>query len=104
MKANLEAKIEKLEEEYVDATIWMECNKSLYERGLDSDRRRGSGLGYGFGRGQRAQPYRRPVLISGPCIVYMLKDEEILEDWMAIKKSTLLKEIRNTRLQNEPPK
>lgn len=30
---------------------------------------------------------RRAVSVSGPFIVYMLKDEDILEDWALIKKS-----------------
>ena len=29
---------------------------------------------------------RKPVTISGPYVVYMLKDVDIIEDWTAIKK------------------
>lgn len=30
---------------------------------------------------------RKPVTVSGPYIVYMLSDADILEDWTAIKKA-----------------
>jgi breast cancer metastasis-suppressor 1-like protein len=30
---------------------------------------------------------RKPVPVSGPFIVYMLRDNEILDDWAQIKKA-----------------
>ncbi len=38
-------------------------------------------------RNMETGPRRKPVTVSGPYIVYMLKDTEILEDWTTIKKA-----------------
>lgn len=46
---------------------------------------------------KQAQPKRKPVTVSGPCIVHMLREEEILEDWVAIKKSLLSSERRKNQ-------
>ncbi|XP_030636501.1 breast cancer metastasis-suppressor 1 [Chanos chanos] len=35
----------------------------------------------------RLERKKKPVLVSGPYIVYMLRDIDILEDWTAIKKA-----------------
>lgn len=32
---------------------------------------------------------RKPVTVSGPYVVYMLSDADILEDWTAVKKVML---------------
>ena len=37
----------------------------------------------------RIQPKKKPVVVSGPCIVYQLHEHEILEDWTIIKKSLI---------------
>lgn len=78
IKADLEEKIQRLEEARnevdIDASLWL--GRSLTRSGRGRGRRP-----YGH-----AQPKRKPVIISGPCIVYMLKDHEILEDWTTIKK------------------
>lgn len=78
IKADLEEKIQRLEEARnevdIDASLWL--GRSLTRSGRGRGRRP-----YGY-----VQPKRKPVIISGPCIVYMLKEHEILEDWSTIKK------------------
>ncbi|XP_025414064.1 breast cancer metastasis-suppressor 1-like protein isoform X2 [Sipha flava] len=78
IKADLEEKIQRLEEARnevdIDASLWL--GRSLTRSGRGRGRRP-----YGH-----VQPKRKPVIISGPCIVYMLKEHEILEDWTTIKK------------------
>uniref|UniRef100_A0A8C4RJH7 Breast cancer metastasis-suppressor 1 homolog n=1 Tax=Erpetoichthys calabaricus TaxID=27687 RepID=A0A8C4RJH7_ERPCA len=37
---------------------------------------------------------KKPTLVTGPYIVYMLRDIDILEDWTAIKKVTIVKQER----------
>ncbi len=46
------------------------------------NRRKGASSGGLFSPDRR----RKPVSVSGPYIVYMLKDMDIIEDWTAIKK------------------
>lgn len=78
IKADLEEKIQRLEEARnevdIDASLWL--GRSLTRSGRGRGRRP-----YGH-----VQPKRKPVIVSGPCIVYNLKEHEILEDWTAIKK------------------
>lgn len=79
IKADIEEKIEQLEEDRkkveIDATFWL--GRSL----------RRSGCGRGRCPYGHAQPKRKvAVLTSGPCVVYMLKEHEILDDWTTIKK------------------
>ena len=33
---------------------------------------------------------KKPVTVSGPYIVYMLKDVDVIDDWTAIKKVRLI--------------
>lgn len=78
IKADLENKIQHLEEARnevdIDASLWL--GRSLTRSGRGRGRRP-----YGH-----VLPKRKPVIISGPCIVYMLREQEILEDWTKIKK------------------
>ncbi|XP_008183829.1 breast cancer metastasis-suppressor 1-like protein isoform X2 [Acyrthosiphon pisum] len=78
IKADLEEKIQRLEEARnevdIDASLWL--GRSLTRSGRGRGRRP-----YGH-----VQPKRKPVIVSGPCIVYNLKEHEILEDWTTIKK------------------
>lgn len=48
-----------------------------------------AGLDGGFLRDQLLLPDRRkkPVSVSGPYVVYMLRDSEILEDWALMKRA-----------------
>lgn len=43
---------------------------------------------------------KKPVTVTGPYIVYMLRDEEIMEDWTLIKKS--MKAARPPQQQPRP--
>lgn len=44
---------------------------------------------------------KKPVTVSGPYIVYMLREDEIMEDWTLIKKS--LKSGRSNQQQQQRP-
>nr|CAD7204415.1 unnamed protein product [Timema douglasi] len=49
-------------------------------------------------RGKVSEPGRRkPVTVSGPYIVYMLSDSDILEDWTAIKKALSVSKRKSDR-------
>ena len=48
--------------------------------------RRGGGSG-GKMSDSHNSSRKKPVTVSGPYIVYMLNDADILEDWTAIKKA-----------------
>ncbi|XP_050431737.1 breast cancer metastasis-suppressor 1-like protein isoform X2 [Adelges cooleyi] len=78
IKADLEEKIQRLEEARnevdIDASLWL--GRSLTRSGRGRGRRP-----YGH-----TQQKNKPVIVSGPYIVYMLKEHEILEDWTTIKK------------------
>lgn len=82
-KADLDDKIQRLEEERtevdIDASLWFERNSKLISRGRG---RRSSHLG-------QEPPKRKPVTTSGPYVVHMLKEQEILEDWTKVKKILL---------------
>ncbi|XP_073971493.1 breast cancer metastasis-suppressor 1-like protein isoform X1 [Rhodnius prolixus] len=82
MKEELEEKIRRLEEDRNSADFQNDI--------LACDRGRGGKSGRGIWRrgskGSEASR-RKPVTVTGPYIVYMLSDSEILEDWTAIKKA-----------------
>ena len=79
IKADLEDKIQKLEEDKnnVDFStgLWEQTSSSLKSSRrkkadpLDPDRR------------------KKPVTVTGPYIVYMLREPDIIDDWTLIKKS-----------------
>lgn len=79
MKQELEEKIRKLEEDKqnmdISADIWLE-SQSLNKRHRKSSD--GSML---------SDKRRKPVTVTGPYIVYMLREMDILEDWAAIRKA-----------------
>eukprot|EP00094_Tigriopus_californicus_P001079 TCALIF_01044-PA protein Name:"Similar to brms1l Breast cancer metastasis-suppressor 1-like protein (Xenopus laevis)" AED:0.22 eAED:0.22 QI:0/0/0/0.66/0.5/0.66/3/0/165 len=75
IKAELEDKIHRLEEDKqnvdLSSGLWERSGKSRKRKAdpMDPDRR------------------KKPVSVTGPYIVYMLTEDDILEDWTAIKKS-----------------
>lgn len=75
IKAELEDKIHRLEEDKqnvdLSSGLWERSGKSRKRKAdpMDPDRR------------------KKPVTVTGPYIVYMLTEDDILEDWTAIKKS-----------------
>lgn len=86
IKAGLEDEIERLEDTRsdvdIEATLWLERNLKQPKG--------------------RAPPKPKPVITTGPCIVHMLKESEIIEDWTKIKKMLLTakrKENDNQRYQ-----
>ncbi|RZF37668.1 hypothetical protein LSTR_LSTR003079 [Laodelphax striatellus] len=87
IKEDLEDKIRRLEEDRnsvdISADLWM-C-----ERSLNGGRGGGKGGGSSWrrGGGKDVHTRRKPVTVTGPYIVYMLNDNELLEDWTIIKKA-----------------
>ncbi|XP_008473720.1 breast cancer metastasis-suppressor 1-like protein [Diaphorina citri] len=85
MKEELEEKIRRLEEDRnsvdINADLWFfEHNKRGSNQNPLSSKRGPKGF-------NRMKSRRKAVTVSGPYIVYMLRDEEIIEDWTIIKKA-----------------
>jgi breast cancer metastasis-suppressor 1-like protein len=88
IRQDLEEKLRRLEEDRnsIDSEIWSEASaqkakkKSRFVNALEA----------GPGRDQLSLPDRRkkPVSVSGPYVVYMLRDSEILEDYNLIKRAS----------------
>lgn len=86
MKEELEEKIRRLEEDRNNADFQPETFFGATEKGKTPTPT--TGKGRAWRKGLRPEPGRRkPVTVSGPYIVYMLSDAEILEDWTVIKKA-----------------
>ncbi|XP_059473375.1 breast cancer metastasis-suppressor 1-like protein-A [Neocloeon triangulifer] len=89
INSDLEEKIRRLEDDRnntdISSGLWME---SLSKR---SKKNRHGTTGGDIGSAPKdtspAERRRKPVTVSGPYVVYMLTDSEILEDWTAIKKA-----------------
>jgi len=75
VKADLEEKILRLEEDKNNVDI----NNGLWEQSARRNRKRQDSM----------DPHKRrkPVTVSGPYIVYMLQECDILDDWTQIRKS-----------------
>eukprot|EP00088_Acartia_fossae_P021145 TRINITY_DN22614_c0_g1_i12.p1 TRINITY_DN22614_c0_g1~~TRINITY_DN22614_c0_g1_i12.p1 ORF type:complete len:260 (+),score=80.38 TRINITY_DN22614_c0_g1_i12:44-823(+) len=75
VKADLEEKILRLEEDKNNVDI----NNGLWEQSTRRNRKRQDSM----------DPHKRrkPVTVSGPYIVYMLQEPDILDDWTQIRKS-----------------
>lgn len=90
IKSELEEKIRRLEEDRnnidISSDLWNET-QILKKSKRKSDP---------FNTDRR----KKPVTISGPYIVYMLKDVEVIEDWTAIKKA-LKQQSQKRRLECE---
>ncbi|XP_074593232.1 breast cancer metastasis-suppressor 1-like protein [Brevipalpus obovatus] len=89
IRQDIEEKIRCLEEDrnLVDTDTWSEIN--CYPK---KKRRLNDGLSSNEVRPSRDQLQlmdrrKKPVPVSGPFIVYMLNDKEILEDWTQIRKA-----------------
>uniref|UniRef100_A0A1A8IV48 Breast cancer metastasis-suppressor 1 n=1 Tax=Nothobranchius kuhntae TaxID=321403 RepID=A0A1A8IV48_NOTKU len=77
MKAELLEKIRRLEEDRQNIDLSSEWSDEM--RGKKCNKRRNL-----LGRSDRK---KKVALVSGPFIVYMLRDMDILEDWTTIKKA-----------------
>ncbi|KAL4006518.1 interleukin 18 receptor 1 [Sarotherodon galilaeus] len=86
MKGELLEKIRRLEEDRQNIDLTSEWSDEL--RGKKCKRKNLLG---------RSEKKKKVALVSGPFIVYMLRDIDILEDWTAIKKSTDLDVTRWVR-------
>ena len=92
LKADLDEKIHRLEEDkhHVDFSnvLWAEGSF-----GGASHDKRGSRKRKSQTQSTHIDPTmdpdrrKKPVTVTGPFIVYMLREEEILDDWAAIKKA-----------------
>ncbi|XP_065069143.1 breast cancer metastasis-suppressor 1-like protein-A [Rhopilema esculentum] len=93
MKAELEERLRKVEEDrhtvemYSD--IWLD--DSIYAR----KRKKGMEMFI-------PEKRKRPVTVSGPYIVYMLREMDILEDWAAIRKAKSELARRKTEEEKHP--
>ncbi|XP_076874195.1 breast cancer metastasis-suppressor 1-like protein-A [Brachyhypopomus gauderio] len=76
VQSELEEKIRRLEEDRQSIDITSE----LWNDGLQA---RTNKKKHPFSPGKK----KKPVVVSGPYIVYMLQDLDILEDWTAIRKA-----------------
>ncbi|XP_015928964.1 breast cancer metastasis-suppressor 1-like protein isoform X2 [Parasteatoda tepidariorum] len=77
ISSDLEEKIRRLEEDRnsVDITsVWIE--QTIYKKGKRKSESHSSA-------GKR----KKPVTVTGPYIIYMLQENEILEDWTTIRKA-----------------
>ncbi|XP_020847034.1 breast cancer metastasis-suppressor 1-like protein isoform X2 [Phascolarctos cinereus] len=88
VQSELEEKIRRLEEDRHSIDITSE----LWNDELQS-------------RKKRKDPFspdkKKPVVVSGPYIVYMLQDLDILEDWTTIRKA--MATLGPHRVKSEPP-
>lgn len=75
VKADLEEKILRLEEDKNNVDI----NNGLWEMSAKRNRKRQDSMDL--------HKRRKPITVSGPYIVYMLQDGDILDDWTQIRKS-----------------
>jgi len=77
IQSELEEKIRRLEEDRnsIDITSDLKNEQASHKR----NRRKADPL--------NPDKRKKPVLVSGPYIVYMLQESDILEDWTAIKKA-----------------
>lgn len=87
MKEELDEKIRRLEEDRNSVDFHTDSFFS-------SDKKKGGsgfgskGRGGSWRKGLKPEPGRKkPVTVTGPYIVYMLSEAEIMEDWTIIKKS-----------------
>ena len=68
--------------------LWNESQASMKK----SKKRGSMGISVGAGGDFGSDRRRKPVTVSGPYIVYMLKDIDIIDDWTAIKKVKSIKQ------------
>lgn len=71
----------------LNADLWM-VERGLSKAGkITKDKKHSGHVKGGIYREFDTNPRRKPITVSGPYIVYMLRDSEILEDWTVIKKA-----------------
>ena len=87
LKDDLEEKIRMLEEDKTN----VDFSSGLWELNSSKSRRR---------KADPLDPDRRkkPVTVIGPYIVYMLHENEIIDDWTQIKKSLTQRKIHDGKL------
>ncbi|XP_075386701.1 breast cancer metastasis-suppressor 1-like protein isoform X2 [Tenrec ecaudatus] len=88
VQSELEEKIRRLEEDRHSIDITSE----LWNDELQSRRKRKDAF---------SPDKKKPVVVSGPYIVYMLQDLDILEDWTTIRKA--MATLGPHRVKTEPP-
>ena len=87
IRQDLEEKLKRLEEDRIsiDSELWGESQFKKKRRYTNSFAETGP-----LGRDQLNLPDRRrkPVSVSGPYVVYMLKEQDIMEDYNIIRKAS----------------
>merc|ERR1711972_102566 len=82
IKNDIEEKIRKLEEDRnnvdIASDLWLEQATPKGKKGKNEN---------------SGDSRKKPVTVSGPFIVYMLREDDILEDWAIIKKSLGAKKV-----------
>lgn len=72
----------------MDSDIWGDLSySSKKKRRFNNNGNSLSEVGPSRDQLQLLDRRRKPVPVSGPYIVYMLKDSDILEDWTQIRKA-----------------
>ncbi len=89
LKGDLEEKIRLLEEDRQDVDLMLWEHRRRFDGPVS-----GRSGGKGGERKRKADPddpdqRKKPVSVSGPFMVYMLDELEILDDWAVIRKAAL---------------
>jgi len=84
LKDDYEEKIRKLEEDRHNL-----CASDLWQETKKNSRNKRSESGAG------GEKRKKAVTVTGPYIVYLLRDSEIIEDWTIIKKSMMAQQQNN---------
>jgi breast cancer metastasis-suppressor 1-like protein len=92
IRADLEEKIHILEEDKTN----VDFTTGLWELNSSSNKSASA-------RRRKADPMdpdrrKKPVSVTGPYVVYMLHENEILDDWTHIKKSLTQRKIHDGKL------
>lgn len=95
IRESLNEKIRRLEEDRNQVGL-LECDSFLKTRSLQSY---GSSPYHGDDRDLKDRDKRRkPITVSGPYIVYMLSEADIMEDWSQIRKALTATKRKDCKL------
>lgn len=86
IKESLNEKIRRLEEDRNQVGL-LECDPFLKSRSLHSFTGSGAFRGDDNKESKEKEKRRKPITVTGPYIVYMLSEADIMEDWTMIRKA-----------------
>lgn len=89
IRQDVEEKLRRLEEDRnsIDSDLWSESALTKKKKRYGSTANCEYEMGQGRDQLNLPDRRRKPVTVSGPYIVYMLRDSEIMEDWNAIRRA-----------------